>query len=72
VFSLLLGQCGRTVGCNFDVAKRSFNRAANSILGKLGVRGHEDVLVQLINAKCMPILLYGTETCVIMCNVNRL
>lgn len=56
---------GRTVGCNFDFAKRSFNRAANSILGKLGVRGHEDVLVQLINAKCMPILLYGTEACVV-------
>ena len=56
---------GRTVGCNFDCAKRSFNRAANSILGKLGVRGHEDVLVQLINAKCMPILLYGTEACVV-------
>jgi hypothetical protein len=46
---------GRTVSCNFDFAKRSFNRATNSIFGKLGVLGHEYVLVPLINTKFMPI-----------------
>jgi hypothetical protein len=57
VFFILLGA--------LYVAKRSFNTAANSMLGKLVVRGHEDVLVQLINAECIPVLLYGTEARVV-------
>jgi hypothetical protein len=40
---------GRNVSCNFDFARRCINRGANSILGMLGIRGHEDALVQFIN-----------------------
>lgn len=49
--------------CSFDNAKRSFYRAANSIFGKIGRIASEEVILQLIKAKCMPILLYGLETC---------
>ncbi len=54
---------GRTLRCCFDVAKRKFNRAVNCVLGKIGICAKEDVLVNLVNLKCMPILLYGTECC---------
>jgi len=42
-------------------AKRSFYRAANSIFGKIGRIASEDVLIELLKTKCMPILLYGFE-----------
>jgi len=37
-------------------AKRSFYRAANDIFAKLGV---EEVMVQLLKQKCLPVLLYA-------------
>ena len=49
--------------CNFDCAKRSFYSAVNGILGKLLNIASEDVILQLISSKCMPILLYGLEAC---------
>ena len=45
------------------MAKRSFYRAANAILGKIGGRATEDVILQLIRSKCLPALLYGLEAC---------
>jgi len=45
------------------MAKRSFYRAANAILGKIGGRATEDVILQLIHSKCLPALLYGLEAC---------
>ena len=44
-------------------AKRSFYRAANSIFGKIRRIASEDVLIELLKTKCMPILLYGFEVC---------
>ena len=44
-------------------AKRRFNSAVNSIVGKLANRASEEVTFQLIKSKCTPILLYGTEAC---------
>jgi len=49
----------RNFECLLDHAKRSFYRAANSIFGKIGRIASEDVLIELIKTKCMPILLYG-------------
>ena len=46
---------------SFDHAKRSFNRAANCVLGKLGTKGPIPCVVQLLNSKCFPILIYGIE-----------
>jgi len=45
------------------MVKRSFYRAANAILGKVGGRAHEDVILELIRSKCLPALLYGSEAC---------
>jgi len=43
-------------------AKEVFTvRAANSIFGKIGRTASEEVVLQLIATKCMPILLYGLE-----------
>ena len=47
----------RNFKCSLDHAKRSFYRAANSIFGKIGRIAPEDVLIELLKTKCMPILL---------------
>ena len=54
---------GRDFACSIDMAKKSFNRACNAILGKLLGIASEDLIVHLIKIKCMPILLYGSEAC---------
>jgi len=46
-----------------DYAKRSFYRAANAIFGKIGRLASEEVILQLIVSKCMPMLLFGLEAC---------
>ena len=53
----------RKFKCSIDNAKRSFHRAANGIFGKVGRLTLEDVVVQLLLHKCMPILLYDLEVC---------
>lgn len=47
---------------SFSHAKRSFCQATNAILGKIGPHSNEDVLLHLIKFKCMPLLLYATES----------
>jgi len=42
-----------------DDAKCSFYRAANAIFGKVGRLASEEVTLQLIKSKCIPVLLYG-------------
>ena len=49
--------------CSLDYAKKSFYRAANNIFGKIGRVASEEVTLQLLYSKCMPILLYGLEVC---------
>jgi len=44
--------------CSIDQAKRSFYCAANIIFAKLGRLTSEEVIIQLLNQKCLPILLY--------------
>jgi len=53
----------RKFKCSLDYAKKSFNRSANAIFGKIGWYASKDVTLQLINAKCVPILMYGLEAC---------
>ena len=52
---------------SLDHAKRSFFRAANGIFGKVGRIASEEVLIQLLKMKCLPILLYSLE----VCNLSR-
>ena len=53
----------RKFKCSIDNAKRSFQRAANGIFGTVGRLASEEVVVQLLLHKCMPILLYALEVC---------
>ena len=55
--------CTRGFKCSLSAAKRSFYRAANAVLGKIGGRSSEDVILQLIRSKCMPALLCRLEAC---------
>ena len=48
---------------SLDHAKRSFFRAANGIFGKIGRIASEDVVIQLLKSKCIPVLLYSLEVC---------
>jgi len=41
----------------------SFFRAANAIFGKVGRIASEEILIQLLKMKCLPILLYSLEVC---------
>jgi len=47
--------------CLSDAAKRGFYRAFNSIFGKIGHIASEEVILQQVSTKCIPILLYGLE-----------
>jgi len=58
--------CSHQFKCSVDQAKRSFHRAANSIFAKVGRLASEEVLVQLLKQKCLPILLYGLDVCEII------
>ena len=51
----------RVFKCDFSAARRSFSRAANAIFSRVGSTASEEVVLQLIKVKCLPILLYGTE-----------
>jgi len=48
--------------CSLDYAKRAFYHAANSIFGKIGRIASEETVIQLIEGKCLPVLLYRIET----------
>jgi len=43
--------------------KKSFYRSANAIFGKVGRAANEEVVVQLLVSKCIPMLMYGLEAC---------
>ena len=51
--------------CSFDYVKRSFHRTANFLISKIGRILSEESVLQLINAKCLWILLYGLKICAI-------
>ena len=53
----------RKFKCSIDNAKRSL-RAANGIFGKVGRLASEEVVVQLLLHKCMPILLCSGGVCI--------
>jgi len=44
-----------------DDAKKSFYRAANAAFGKIGRIASEEVTMEIIRCKCIPLILYGTE-----------
>jgi len=44
--------------CSYENAKRSFYRAFNAFFGKVGRFASEDVIIQLLRTKCLPVLYY--------------
>ena len=46
----------RMFKCSLDYAKKGFYRAANAIFGKVGRIASEEVILQLIISKCIPVL----------------
>ena len=53
----------RTFRCSLNYVKRSFFGAVNGLFGKLLNLASETVILELVRSKCMPILLYGLESC---------
>jgi exonuclease III len=57
--------------CSLEYPKRSFYRSANAIFGKIGHIASEEVVLELIVKKCVPVLLYGLEACVLNITQKR-
>ena len=53
----------RNFKCSLSNAKCNFYRAVNGIFSKILNFASEEVILELITRKCMPILLYGLESC---------
>jgi len=53
----------RVFKCSLHHAKCGFYRAANAIFGKVGRISSEEVVLQLVKSKCLPVLLYCLEVC---------
>ena len=50
--------------CSLDNAKRSFCRSFNSIFGRVGRVASNEVIIQLLKSKCLPVFYYyGMEAC---------
>jgi len=49
--------------CSLDNAKRSSYRSFNSIFGRVGRLASNEVILQLLKSKCLPVLYYSMEAC---------
>jgi len=49
--------------CSFRHSKQAVYRSFNTIFGKVDRIDSEEVVLELFKKKCLPVLLYGTETC---------
>ena len=47
-------------------ARASFYRSFNGIFGKVGRYASEDVVLSLVTSKCLSVLLYATEVCLLL------
>ena len=50
---------------NKQFNKKAFYRSFNAIFGRVGRLSTEEVVLHLIKAKCLPVLLYGLEVCLV-------
>jgi len=53
----------RSFKISTEHSRRAFHRAADAIFGCVGRVATEEVVLQLLLSKCVPILLYGLEAC---------
>jgi len=49
--------------CSYDYVKHTFYGAFNGIFGKVGHAASEEVVAQLLKARCLPVLYYGLDSC---------
>jgi len=55
--------CSRAFKCLLHHTKKLFYCSANAIFGEIGRIASEEVVLQLIINKCIPVILYGLEAC---------
>ena len=53
----------KAFACLLANAKKSFYRAFNAVFGQVAGVGDEEVTVELLKVKCLPVLLYNLEAC---------
>jgi len=53
----------RAFKCSPHHAKKLFYRSSNAIFGEIGRIASEEVVLQLIINKCIPVILHGLEAC---------
>ena len=53
----------RSFKCSLPIHRKAFYCSANAIFGKVGRIASEEVVLQQVNKKCLPSLLYGLEAC---------
>jgi Reverse transcriptase (RNA-dependent DNA polymerase) len=53
----------RNFKCSLENAKKSYYKSFNAIFGKLGRSASEEIILKLIQTKCIPAVLYGLEAC---------
>jgi len=53
----------RAFRCSFDHCKFQYYKAFNTVFSKVGRLASEEVVLYLIQNKCLPVLLYGVEAC---------
>jgi len=51
--------------------KKSFLRSVNAILGKVGRIASDEVILQLVFSKSIPVLLYGLESLPLTIGLTR-
>ena len=56
--------------CSLDHAKRSYYRSLNAIFGKIGRNASEEVVLQVVSSKCIPILMYSCELSLALAGVR--
>ena len=54
---------GRSFKCSWEKCKTRFYLSFNAIFGRLGRYASAETIIQLLQSKCMPVLLYGLEAC---------
>ena len=54
---------GRAFRCSCDHNKCQYFKAFNAIFCKVGRYASEEVVLNLLRTKCLPMLLYGIEAC---------
>ena len=62
---------GRAFRCSFDQCKCQYYRAFNAVFSKVGRLASEEVVLDLIRNKCLPVLLYGVEVCPMLVRDKR-